>query len=173
MLIRDSKADSVIDKFRAYDILYRKSTLDPLHQCRQHIVRALERYSRCCCCTTLTKNPRSRARVAVEHARDAEKAEKLVQLAGGCLHALRKILVEPFSIEAGNLVVLSPMVRNNLTAFVLEARQGRWPSADIRGVQGVSYGGIVGSEGRSIPAGRVDDVFEPFLREKRDISICD
>ena len=72
------KAHGIINKLCPYDIFDRSTLLYPLHHCRQHVVRTLKRDSRSLRCAALADDPASWAGIAMEHAWDAEEAEKLI-----------------------------------------------------------------------------------------------
>lgn len=72
------KVYTIIHEFCSYDVFDRSAVLNPLYQCRQHIVRTCKRLPRSGRSTTLSNDPASWARIAVEHARDTEEAKKPV-----------------------------------------------------------------------------------------------
>lgn len=100
----------------------------------------------------------------MEHARDAEEAEKGVEVARGGLHAVRQVLVEALGVEAGDLVVLPAVVGEEFAAGGAVGGEVRGPGADVGRVEGVGEGGVVQGEGGGVPGWvAVDDVPEPVL----------
>ena len=100
----------------------------------------------------------------MEHARDAEEAEEGIQRVGRCGRPARQVVVEAFGVVAGDLVVLTAVVEEHLAAPVAEPAEAVGPGADVGGVEGLGFGGVVDVEGGRVPGGVVNDVFEPALK---------
>lgn len=100
----------------------------------------------------------------MEHARDAEEAEEGIERVGRCRRPAREVVVEAFGVVAGDLVVLTAVVEEHLAAPGAEPAEAVGPGADVGGVEGLGFGGVVDVEGGRVPGGVVNDVFEPALK---------
>lgn len=155
---------AVIHELGPHDIVHRGAVLHPVHQRRQHVVGRRKGHARRRRPAALAHDPAPRARVAVEHARDAEEAEEGIQRVGRCGRPARQVVVEAFGVVAGDLVVLTAVVEEHLAAPVAEPAEAVGPGADVGGVEGLGFGGVVDVEGGRVPGGVVNDVFEPALK---------
>ena len=70
----------IVHELRALYRLWRYPVLNPVYQRRQHIVRAVKQHTSSRSSSALANHPGPRSRITMEHARDAEEAEELVQL---------------------------------------------------------------------------------------------
>ena len=80
------------------------------------------------------------------------------------------MLVEALGIKAGDLIILTAVVDNCLTAFVAKFGEIRRPCTYVGGVEGFGYDGVVRGECGGVPGGLVDNVFKPLLAKGRGVS---
>ena len=154
----------IIHKLGPLNRLGRHPLFHPLHQRSEDISLPLKPYPLCSRITTLTENPRPGPRIAMKHARNAKEAEESIHVVGRSLHPPQEVLVESVGIEAGDLVILLPMIGDDLPASGAKRRERRRPRADVRRVQ--RFCGCGGRDGECgwVPVRvRVDDVAEPIL----------
>lgn len=156
----------IVDEFRSLDRIWRRAVLHPGDQRGEHILFRRESNSFGGRSSSLSNNPRSRTWIAMEHARDAEKAEELVQLWCRCLHSSHKVIVEAGRVKRCYLIVLLAMKRKNLSTFALESLKRVWPGPDVPWIQSFGSCSILEVEIRGVPVGvTVDNIFKPVLAD--------
>ena len=163
MLEINTKIHAIVHKFRTHDIIHSGAIFHPLNHSCKHIVGASKRDSCCRRRSALAQNPRPWARVAMEHSRYAKEADEVVELGRGRLHAARKVVVESFGVEAGDLIILTAMIRDEFTAGGLESGEIAGPCSDVRWVELLGRGSVLEREIGDVVGGVIYDVFEPAL----------
>jgi hypothetical protein len=79
--------------------------LNPLHDCCKDVAPGIKRRLSC----TLADHPGAWTAAAVAHAGDAEEADELIEV-GRCSAAYEQAVVPFGRDEAGNLLVLAPVI---------------------------------------------------------------
>lgn len=152
--------DVVVHKLGSCDGGWRLTLLDPVDERREDVVLGVKGDPSSRGIATLTEYPGTRTAIAVVHARDAEKAQVVVDLGVGAGQALP----ESFGVECGDLMILTAVVAQDLASAFLVLAQVLRPSLDAERVLRLGESDIIIAVAGRVPFGiAVDDVPEPFL----------
>lgn len=144
-----AQCDRVIHKLRAFYILWRDTSLHPLHHRSQHVPLFLKRHPGCSCTTALPDDPRSRPRIAMSHPRDTKITPPTVHVFVATLSA--QMIVEAVCVECSNLVILLAVVYEQPTSTLFESGERRRIGAYVSRVQRFCCTCVGEGVSRSVP----------------------
>lgn len=131
MLKRDPKLCTIIHKLSPHNIVHRGAVLHPTHQRREQVIWTFERDAFRRRPAALAHDPGSGPRVTVKHARNPVEAEEVVELLRGRVHSTRKMFVEAFGVEAGDLIILAPVIDEYFAASIAVVGKAGRPCSDV------------------------------------------